>query len=71
MMRTLATGTALVFMMAASGPLFAATKTAKTPEQICKSQAKKEHVASSKMQAYMDSCIAKHQSSSSSAAKTK
>ena len=71
MKRTLATGTALVFLLAASGPLFAAAKTHKSPEQICKAQAKKEHVASSKMQAYMDACIAKHQTpASSSTAKT-
>lgn len=70
MKRTLATGTALAFLLAASGPLFAATNTHhKTPQQICKSQAKKEHVSKSKMQAYMDSCITKHQASSSSKTK--
>ena len=71
MTRTLATGTALVFLLTASGPLFAATKTHKTPEQVCKAQAKKEHVSSGKMQAYMDSCIAKHQKPASTSSSTK
>jgi hypothetical protein len=56
------TTTALALLLAASAPSFAAHK-AKTPEQICAQQAKKEHVSKGKRHAFIQSCVEKHKKS--------
>jgi hypothetical protein len=63
MKHTLLTTTALAFVLAAGAPAFAAHH--KTPEQICKEQAKKEHVSKHKREAFIKSCVKKHKKSMS------
>jgi hypothetical protein len=61
MKRIVATTTVLAFALSVASPLFAAEKKmTKTPEQICKAQAAKEHVSKHKRAAYIKSCVAKH-----------
>jgi hypothetical protein len=65
MKRTLVTTTILAFALSTAAPLFAAEMgtAQKTPaqiEQMCKSSAKKEHIAKSKREAYVKSCVEKH-----------
>ncbi|MGA7982941.1 MAG: hypothetical protein WCA32_22295 [Chromatiaceae bacterium] len=62
MKRTLVTTTALAFLFAAGAPAFAAHK---TPEQLCKEQATKEHVSKHKREAFIKSCVQKHEKSMS------
>ena len=62
MKRIVATSLALVFALSVA-PLYAAKKTPKTPEHICKAEAKKEHVAKSKLEAFMKTCVEKHTNS--------
>ncbi len=61
MNRIVATTVAMAFALSAASPLFAADKSStKTPEQICKAQAKKQHVSKSKLDAYLKTCVEKH-----------
>jgi hypothetical protein len=61
MKRIVATTTVLAFALSIASPLFAAEKkVTKTPEEICKEQAAKEHVSKHKREAYIKSCVAKH-----------
>ena len=66
MKRTIVTTTALAFAFAAASPLFASgTSATKKAEEVCKEQAKKEHIGHSNMQAYMKTCVEKHQQTTS------
>ena len=62
MKRTIIATSILAFTLSAAAPLFAAetNKPPLTPEQACRQQAHHEHIAKSKMRAYIESCVQKH-----------
>lgn len=62
MKRTIVATSILALTLSAAAPLFAAqsTKTPVTPEAACRQQAHHEHIAKSKMKAYIESCVQKH-----------